>query len=507
MFFAIPPAVFRANTFCTDLQEDDVTPITFTSQSAQLKNSTSRIRLAEHKNLRSRCSNSCPPCQHPPVCSALIKALPDLKLVLPWSNVMGVMSQEGRLLHVQYMHDHFPPRPFTDGEFPEVRQSNWESCRGWLCFLITVGGGTSDVPGRSCAGTALWAPASEQHCQIHHNHLHRAAKDVCPAPQGPAEKPPHRHLPCPQVPAGSPVTAMAWQEAQDVSAYHSSSAEFLYINMLKTAVRNITDNTRGRQMYVDICRQSDLCWCRYNKNHYDTSYAKSFNSQNPTRSSKAGTLCQQQVHRSDVVLHRAKLQPWSAIKVERHKSKILLSAAVEMGQGSREACVSPSSLLLDYFCWFILSPWGMDVLKPFCWWRDLCNHEHSQCRTKNHSGEAPYGECIGWGTGACIQQISCDNAPCYRGPSTDTTGKCTWSQPPGAQIKWYIRAPQAKKRWEQGTVLTIKNSSEFKSDITQPLDQQHSFVFPAFKFLYHVNFTMLNLVPWEESLRVVQSCF
>lgn len=52
MFFTIPPAVFRANVFCTDLQEDDVTPFTFTSQSAQLKNSTNTAGWAQKPSLQ-----------------------------------------------------------------------------------------------------------------------------------------------------------------------------------------------------------------------------------------------------------------------------------------------------------------------------------------------------------------------------------------------------------------------------------------------------------------------
>lgn len=52
MFFTIPPAVFRANVFCTDLQEDDVTPFTFMSQSAQLKNSTNTAGWAQKPSLQ-----------------------------------------------------------------------------------------------------------------------------------------------------------------------------------------------------------------------------------------------------------------------------------------------------------------------------------------------------------------------------------------------------------------------------------------------------------------------
>lgn len=74
-------------------------------------------------------------------------------------------------------------------------------------------------------------------------------------------------------------------------------------------------------LYVE---KSNLCWCRYNKNHSAMSYIKSFTSQNPTRCRKARTWCQQRVHHSDVVLHGVRHQPRSAI---------LLSAAVENRAG------------------------------------------------------------------------------------------------------------------------------------------------------------------------------
>lgn len=115
------------------------------------------------------------------------------------------------------------------------------------------------------------------------------------------------------------------------------------------------------------------------------------------------------------------------------------------------------------------------------------NCKHSQCGTKNHRGWGSIWrtyrnryQCVHktdrlW---QCAQCVVTSNT-CYRGPRVQL-GNAAWPGHPGTQIKWYARALQAKERWQQGAVLTIKNTPEFQSDITQAFDQQHSFVFPAF---------------------------
>lgn len=221
------------------------------------------------KPLRCRYSSSCPQCLHLSVCLLIcntgIKPLPDCQLIrmLRWGKSVGALWHHTKVerhggdvmrrqitIYAVSVWLLFPPS-FTDKAFPEIRQMNGEGCRRCLCFQTTLGGGRSDIPRGSHAGTVLQAPASEQHCLKQRKHLHHTTKASRPAPHGPAEKHPHRCPGCPQAPAGSSVTAIAWQQAHSISAHQSSSAVFFYIKMLEPVnIRNISDNIRERPMQV-----------------------------------------------------------------------------------------------------------------------------------------------------------------------------------------------------------------------------------------------------------------
>lgn len=198
------------------------------------------------------------------ICNTGIKPLPDHQLIrilqrgksvgAPWHHTKverhgGDVMRRQIIIYAVSVWMLFSP--FTDEAFPEIRQMNGEGCRRCSCFQTTLGGGRSDIPRGSHDGTVLRAPASERHCLKRRKHLHHTTKASCPAPRGPAEKQPHRRPGCPQAPAGSSVTAIAWQQAHGISAHQSSSAVFLYINMLKPVnIRNIGDNVRERPMQV-----------------------------------------------------------------------------------------------------------------------------------------------------------------------------------------------------------------------------------------------------------------
>lgn len=453
VFFSMLPAVFRANVFCTDLRQDNVTPVTFTSQCMRLKSSALQIHLTElkapplqvfqllssmpasvhllahlqhrdkalarppaHKDSPTRPVRRCSMASHQGgtvirwqiiihAVSVWMLFSPFHRRSIPWDQA----NEWGRLQEVLRFPDH---AGWREKRYPRGK-SWWDSAAGSsqrAALLEAAQASPSHNQGQlSCSPWSSWKTATQ----------------TPGLPSGPG----WLFCDCHSLTAGT----------RHLSPPKLLSCVLIYKHVKTSKHQEHQWQRQGEADAGLFAKQNNLCWCRYNKNHSGTSYVKPFTSQNPIRSRKTRAWYQQRVHCSDVVLHRLKLQSWSTIRVGRHKAKFCLLLLWKTGQGS--PLLRPLWLFLLFYP--LSTAYGCTeailLMKGAMQLLSAATVSTLSAAQRTIVVGAPYREHVGMGTGACIRQISCDKASSASLQSVHATGdqawiqlgNATWPGPPG----------------------------------------------------------------------------